>query len=547
MKNLLLFLLSFCVVAAATLLWGISSVQANPNPIGCDDGMGGLTDCYFWYILDDTVETEVNKSGRASADITCTGITFGSNQTVTPPSMHIDIIRFYGTGSAWYQSRKTEWLPYAEGQAIIEWITSRNPEAHTDPRTIWPSQLDAFANSECVDEPPGIDCGDLQGQQFNTVLPGKYPTGPFCSQNCELLVMDGEITVYSVTTNSTLSTLQYSGQDGASGCTEISPDPAQDCNDAEQTCTDACAGIEMDFTCDVNTGLYACNCRYPDPIVTNNNGESYPDQDKDGLGSGEAGETDNDGDGQSNGNDPDVDGDGESNGQDKNTDGDFYDNRGNDTRDSTYTWNINHNGIGADPDVDGDGTDNGSDPDIDGDDQGNGSDPDMDGDGVGNGPDLDANGDGILDGSQDDPDGDGIVGADDSDPDGSDLSDADTNGDGVVDENDEPYSEWPSDGEVGGTIDGVSDNSYNSELDPLPDETDWDETMQPFIDDHPFKSAFDNSELSLVNQNPCLTFPNPYTGGTEQFCFDEYDTQFRAMGLVLLGLAGFICFQIIKG
>ncbi len=149
----------------------------------------------------------------------------------------------------------------------------------------------------------------------------------------------------------------------------------------------------------------------PYPIIELND-VWEPDQDRDGVASGN--DEDVDGDGQENINDDDVDGDGTPNGSDNDVDGDGTSNGG---RRGHWTYpspissddgedtGENENGEGADNDVDGDDVENYEDCDIDGDGWLNEEDGDIDGDGKTNSVDDDDDGDGVNDSADTDPQG----------------------------------------------------------------------------------------------------------------------------------------------
>lgn len=423
------------------------------------------------------------------------------------------------------------WAPFFSSRDIPTWNVS--------PNVYWPDGPEDLVN--CSNPP--VDCLEKQGEEYWSQDTVKYDiASALCDPDgCEVTIntrakRDGGDYHYIGT---------YTGQE-CSGDPE--PDPQDDCVEFEAMCEDFCAGQDLvDMQCDEATDTYICDCEYPDfPLVYNpTTGNTEPDQDDDGEGSST--DTDVDGDGTDNGSDSDVDGDSEPNGSDQDTDGDGTDNRGV----IIYTndnWG-SHNGYGSDADLDGDGTTNGSDPDIDGDGILNGSDPDMDGDGVPNGSDIDSDGDGLIDGSDPDSDGDGISDGDDSDPDGSEVSDADTDGDGDVDSDDPPAPEEdvPTEEDVEAELGDITDNEYDSTIEGDFNDPDIASTVQGYIDGNPLADEISGSSLTFSGSDPCFYFTNPYEDVTEQYCLNPYESYFNAMGLILLGLTGFMCFRIIKG
>lgn len=421
------------------------------------------------------------------------------------------------------------------------------------PNVYWPDGPIDVEN--CTDEEP-VDCSEKTDEieSFYTADGIIAGSTELCIEGCEA-INNVMVTVRKPDCDSNgtaddpctlFPEIKYTGEE----CGETDPEATKDdrtCPELQAECDTLCEG-GTNNTC-TDPATFVCDCELPDYPVIQDNGTYKPDQDEDSTPSDT--DTDVDGDGTPNTTDDDVDGDGNPNGNDTDTDGDGTSNRG------TKTWTNddfssggyfdNHNGYGTDADLDGDGTPNATDPDIDGDGIPNGEDPDMDADGVSNGGDVDADGDGILDGADGDADGDGLPNDEDIDPDGSGVGDADTNNDGVVDANDEPAptEEWPTEEEIESGYDGVGENSYDSTIEGDFTDPDYQGAAQDIMDANPLSDDLDGSEIQLTNIDSCIDFPNPYTGGTEQFCFNKYDSYWRAMGFLFIGVVGFMCFRLI--
>jgi len=440
MKKYFYFILSMLLSGALT--FGCSKAFAAWK--GADDGQGG---CY--YLRYTYVGTGTNS--QTSKVLTGTNA-YGlpspvSNGTYSnQPYIAYYVSGYHWDGNEWTNtyngsSQYVTSADYATNQAVLsEWCDHTTlSENSLNPVNVYPDGPPAG----CTE--PSVNCEELEGETFTASFGGKYPTGPFCSDDCEV-VPSGGFSMYDPTLNVTTYVMEITGEDADPSCAD--PEDIPSCNAAEDDCLEVCRGITMNFSCDEETGLFSCGCEYPEYNLIKDDGEVKSDSDKDDIPNNEDSDIDNDG--TDNETDPDVDGDGRNNGADGDVDDDGLDNRGNETwTQGSSTWGSNTNGVGADPDVDGDGYENGSDPDIDGDGIPNGSDSDIDGDGIPNSSDLDVDGDGVLNGSDSDADGDGITN-DDLDPTGSGNVDGDTDGDGDVDGDDEP----DGDGEAPGDLEG---------------------------------------------------------------------------------------------
>jgi hypothetical protein len=418
------------------------------------------------------------------------------------------------------------------------------PEA-TEPESYWPAA--DFEYAETCSE-PSVNCSELTDQvEELLVFDGLVSSSqPLCSQGCELTNngVSAAIRKDDCDSNGTaddpctiFTNLKYTGEDCPQGDPESEDDPG--CSYWQQLCEELCVGGDMNFSCNETTGEHDCGCLMPEYPLIQSGGGFKPDQDEDGNPTGDPSETDADNDGDPDTTDPDPDGDGITF-NDGDPDGDGQDNRGQATfqNNPTAQWSTSHNGFGTDPDGDNDGdtTSNCSDDDIDGDGIPNDQDPDMDGDGVPNTSDIDADGcDGI----------DGAGEGEEGDP----AADADTNQDGVVDETDPPAEgeEWPTEEEVDQGYNDVGDNTYDGNVEGDFTDPDLGTTIQGYIDGNPFADNINSSTINLNSSDSCFRFPNPYEGGEEVYCLNQYESYWNAMGLILLGLTGMLCFIIIKG
>jgi len=411
--------------------------------------------------------------------------------------------------------------------SIVSYIQSNYNIVADDPNTLG---LDPAV--QCAIPPT---CEERDGDKIELLVNGWFPDGPFCVDDCQLDKDTEQGAVTEVAFNAQTRVKAVYNGDACDPSDQVPEEDGQTCVDKYNFCSAICDGDTENFWCeDGSENAYDCGCETPPyPLMESpvDSGQFVPDQDKDLVPA--ASDPDVDGDGELNADDDDVDGDGEPNQTDPDIDGDA---QGNGGEYGYYPDPGSPNGWGADPDVDGDGDLNGSDADIDGDGESNQTDPDMDGDGVNNTIDVDANGDGIIDGSEDDTYGES-------------AGDADTNDDGVVDENDppEPTEEWPTEEEIDQAYDDIPDNTYDGNVEGDFEDPDIETTVQDYLDDNPLTTAIENSEINLSSSTPCFQFPNPYNGSTEVYCIDTYESYFNAMGLILVGLTGFICFRIIKG
>lgn len=544
MKNLLYFILSFLIAGVLTI--SCSKVYAIEGVI--------INDVCYAYEYRQIEGTVYKPWGLYDSANHTLSRDWSSGFVYANP--YYQIKRYKWLGTVWSNTGEYAsdlWgLRNDDPAAYQAMATTLAGGVNIHPSSYWPTG----PPQDCGIEPP-VQCTELEGQ-YATL---QYPTtvidagGPYCSSDCEL---DGPIGVGPIIysngspTGMEIQTFQYTGEDGAVGCVEPEQEPdIETCSEAQDFCDEACAGIEQDFYCDENSGAFYCNCEYPtytrhyDPDT----GEMKSDSDDDGLTNDDPAETDMDNDGLTDDVDPDPDGDGLTT-TDQDSDDDGINNRG------KHIWTNDdfgpHNGIGADPDLDNDGYPNGSsgETDTDGDGIPDSQDPDIDGDGIGNGPDLDADGDGILDGSETDPDNDGVAGDADPDPDNTGVSEGDTDGDGDVDADDPPVDDGvPTDEEVDDFYTGLSDNNYSGDIDPgsIPEEADFSAMAQGYIDNSPLNGIVDGAEIQLTASDPCIDFPNPYTGGTEQFCFDQFQSYWSAMGYIMVGLCAFLALLLLVG
>lgn len=104
-------------------------------------------------------------------------------------------------------------------------------------------------------------------------------------------------------------------------------------------------------------------------------------------------------------------------------------------------------------------------------------------------------------------------------------------------------------GSVDTALGGIPDNVYDGTIadNDLPTLEDFQGTAQSFIDTNPLSGFLSQSDIDLVDQDPCFHIPNPYTGGTESFCMDQYASTWSAMGILMVALSFFSAFRIVKG
>ena len=526
LKRLLYFLLGFALVAA--LMFSCSIKDANA---WCS--YYETNDCiikYYEYTGSSEYTSfntyQCNTIGADSSD-PCFAKCVSSPVTASPVTRYGFVLRYYTFGPLGSSSTNNSLYSIDYDQAI-DYFES----AGFFP---WPGN----APASCDDIPE--TCADRLGQVETIHVAGLYQNGPFCVDGCKALQADGlTIGVDDPTLGEiTVVTVEYTGQECSGTETNNLPtDP--ECTTMADYCSSICNGDLSNFTCTNDDGyvVYNCGCEEPDvPFVDDGNGGLTPDTDSDTIP--DTSDPDIDGDGDPNGSNDDTDGDGTINKDDKDVDNDGITNGGNEGWDADRG---NPNGVGADPDVDGDGADNGTDPDIDGDGIDNGADPDADGDGVSNSGDLDSDGDGILDGADPDADGYGILNADDADPFGETTGDGDTDGDGDIDGDDQSQEEADQ-----ATLDGIEDGTYDSTIEGIQEQSSLTDTLSSLSSSNPFTSELGQSGLTLSGSNSCFDFPNPYTGGTESYCLSKYDSEFSAMGYVLVAIAGLIAFLTITG
>jgi hypothetical protein len=428
-----------------------------------------------------------------------------------------------------------------EGIKSDPYVYSKHDGYGHDPNNWWPEGPGDLANCKDLD----VNCSEITGDvEQLLIIDGtvSYDTA-LCMDGCELEPNGVSSSVRRQDCDndgtaddpcSLFINYRYTGDTCPEGDPEAEDDPG--CDYWEQVCTELCVGGDMNFAC-TEGGEVDCGCMLPEYPLTDTPTGFKPDQDNDGLPTGDPSETDADNDGDPDTTDPDPDGD-DITSNDGDPDGDGEDNRGRYTFQNDPNWTDTHNGYGTDSDGDndGDGQSNCTDDDIDGDGIPNDQDPDMDGDGVNNTSDVDADG------------CDGVDGAGEAEE-GDNAGEADTDGDGDVDAEDPPAAteEWPTEEEIVQGYGEVTDNTYDGNVEGDFTDPDFDTTVQGYIDGNPFKSAIENSEINLTGSDACFRFPNPYEGGTEVYCIDTYESYFNAMGLILLGLTGFMCFRIIKG
>lgn len=95
----------------------------------------------------------------------------------------------------------------------------------------------------------------------------------------------------------------------------------------------------------------------------------------------------------------------------------------------------------------------------------------------------------------------------------------------------------------------IQPNNYDPTIpiEDMPIEEDLQGVLSDIYALNPFADALSTSGMDLNNSSSCITFPNPLGGEQKQICFDDYQSTWNAMGLVLLGLSGFMAFRIVKG
>jgi len=95
----------------------------------------------------------------------------------------------------------------------------------------------------------------------------------------------------------------------------------------------------------------------------------------------------------------------------------------------------------------------------------------------------------------------------------------------------------------------IQPNNYDATIpvENMPVEEDLQGVLSDIYDLNPFADALSASGMQLSNSSSCITFPNPLGGVEKQICFSDYQSTWNAMGLVLLGLCGFMAFRIVKG
>jgi len=333
-----------------------------------------------------------------------TGTTYGDGQMVT-------WVPFYWNGTSWISYQASGyWNQQVMTQNRIDqltgYMTAMGVPHDTTPSEYWP------------DGPPegcaSVDCTEKTGEQVYLNVAGIDPPGPFCDDNCNAIkVSGGGISIYDPVNQETTLTAEYTGDECTPTDVEPEPDP-DDCNDKMALCNELCPDgfISGLFICTEGPPVrFDCGCQLPPyPLVREDDGKLYPDQDNDQKGSSKS-DTDNDDDGKDNGSDDDINGNDLKNGDgDPDTDGNGLTNGGTATFNPT-TPTDTPDGSGRDPDVNGDGRENGIDPNVDGDGATNCNDADIDGDGVLNYQDVDADGDGVLNSADATPFGAGCDGS----------------------------------------------------------------------------------------------------------------------------------------
>jgi hypothetical protein len=544
MKNTLTFIASFIVFGL--LVFSCSA------PSYAIQGVKYNGSCYVYYRNEPELYLMSSSTSMWVPCLQPDGVRYTDNTAICGPKVtypagkywsYSDIKTYIWTGSAW---SKVEDTNYGHEWETYQSLRDANPALlsvplNTYPHSYWPTGPPDIENCSDIT----IDCQEKSGEVVELLqVDGNvsYDT-PLCMEGCELEPngVSAKIRRSDCNDDGTADdpctlfvNYRYTGQECPQGSEESEDDPG--CAYWQQVCEELCVGGDMDFSC-TEGGAVNCGCLLPEyPIVQTPSGPK-PDQDDDGLPTGDPSETDSDNDGDPDTTDPDPDGDGITS-NDGDPDGDGEDNRGRFTFQNDPNWTDSHNGYGTDSDGDndGDGQSNCTDDDIDGDGIPNDQDPDMDGDGVNNTSDVDADGCDGVDGTGEGEEGDN-AGA------------ADTDGDGDVDADDPPEEgeDWPTEEEIDQGYGDVTNNTYDGNVEGDFTDPDFDTTVQGYIDGNPFKTAIENSEINLTASDACFRFPNPYEGGTEIYCIDTYESYFNAMGLILLGLTGFICFRIIKG
>lgn len=95
----------------------------------------------------------------------------------------------------------------------------------------------------------------------------------------------------------------------------------------------------------------------------------------------------------------------------------------------------------------------------------------------------------------------------------------------------------------------INDNQYDGTvgISDMPVEGDLQAILTTFYNFNPFRTVYENSAMNMNSANACLNFPNPLGGVSQQVCFDDFESTWNMMGLILVGLSGFMAFRIIKG
>ena len=91
--------------------------------------------------------------------------------------------------------------------------------------------------------------------------------------------------------------------------------------------------------------------------------------------------------------------------------------------------------------------------------------------------------------------------------------------------------------------DAEFDGSLSEE--ELPVEADLESRMSGFIESAPFLSSIKQSRIELSNINSCIE--GTVLNQNLSFCFDDFDSHWRAMGFILVALASFTAFMILLG
>lgn len=100
------------------------------------------------------------------------------------------------------------------------------------------------------------------------------------------------------------------------------------------------------------------------------------------------------------------------------------------------------------------------------------------------------------------------------------------------------------------TLNGMTGNTYDGAIstEETPVLSDLAAAFQGLIQSNPFTAIFTDSEVNTTSSDACLDFPNPLNNTTiTAVCFNEYESIWDAMGLIFLGLCGFMAFRIVKG